>query len=180
MSYGLNVIILPILPRRIQQIHLQLFNHVWFLGEDLLVLTELLLHIGSNVALDYYGVNLMNNIAMNLSNNAITRNNYQFMGGSGQFQGSATPQPLFTRFKLRYYDKDHLNQNGVLPVGKMQKVILSIYFAAAPFCMYYAGAANGTINLNYTLDNLQLQVIEVASPTLDKSFIVKYSSMVFT
>ena len=48
----------------------------------------------------------------------------------------------------------------------MQKVILSIYFAAAPFCMYYAGTANGTINLNYTLDNLQLQVIEVASPTL--------------
>src|SRR5690606_22173022 len=29
-----------------------------------------------------------------------------------------------------------------------------------------AGTANGTINLNYTLDNLQLQVIEVASPTL--------------
>ena len=68
------------------------------------------------------------------------------------------------RSNQKYYDKDHLNQNGVLPVGKMKKVILSIYFAAAPFCMYYAGTANGTINLNYTLDNLQLQVIFIVIP----------------
>ena len=125
--------------------------------------------IGSNTAFDYYGNNLMNNIVMNLQNNAMIRNNYQFMGGDGQFQGGTTAQPLFTRFKLRYFDKDHLNQTGILPVGKMAKMILSVYFTPASFCMYYAGTALGTISLNYTIDNLQLQVIEVASPTLQQA-----------
>ena len=49
------------------------------------------LKIGSNVAFDYYGNALMNNLVMNLQNNALTRNNYQFMGGAGQFQGTTTP-----------------------------------------------------------------------------------------
>src|SRR5690348_11797151 len=39
--------------------------------------------IGSNTAMDYYGNNLMNNIALNLQNNSIIRNNYQFMGHDG-------------------------------------------------------------------------------------------------
>ena len=125
------------------------------------------LDIGSNKAFDYYGNALMNNIALNLQNNVITRNNYQFMGASGQFQGTAAAQPMFTRFKLRYYPKDHLNQNGIIPVGKMAKCILTLYYSPASFCMYYAGAAVGTVSLNYTISNLQLQVREVASPTLN-------------
>ena len=124
------------------------------------------LDIGANKAFDYYGNALMNNIALNLQTNAITRNNYQFMGSSGQFQGTTSAQPMFTRFKLRYYPKDHLNQNGVIPVGSMAKMILSLYYTPASFCMYYAGTAVGTISLNYTIDNLQLQIREVASPTL--------------
>jgi hypothetical protein len=72
----------------------------------------------------------------------------------------------FTRFKLRNYSKDHLNQNGILPVGKMPKMILSLYYTPASYCCYYAGVAIGTISLNYTIDNLQLQVREIASPTL--------------
>jgi hypothetical protein len=91
----------------------------------------------------------------------------QFMGGEGLFQGTTSAQPMFTRFKLRYYEYDHSNQNGVIPVGKMSKMFLSLYFTPASYCMYYAGTALGTISLNYTISNLQLQVREVASPTLD-------------
>ena len=92
------------------------------------------LDIGSNKALDYYANNLMNNLTINIQNNALTRNNFQFMGGDGQFQGTTSAQPMFTRFKLRYWPYDHLNQNGVLPVGKMSKMVLSLYFT--PACRY--------------------------------------------
>ena len=125
------------------------------------------LKIGSSVAFDYYSNNLLNNIIMNLQNNALTRNNYQFMGGEGQFQGTATPQPMFTRFKLRYSPLDQINQSGVLPLEKMSKMILELYYTPASFCMYYAGTALGTITLGYTIDNLQLQIREIASPTLN-------------
>lgn len=114
------------------------------------------LKIGASVAFDYYGNALMNNLVMNL----------QFMGGAGQFQGTATPQPMFTRFKLRYSPLDHMNQSGVLPVGRMPKMILELYYTPASFCMYYAGTALGTITLGYTIDNLQLQIREIESPTL--------------
>src|SRR5580698_5273557 len=70
---------------------------------------------GSNTCFDYYGNNLANNLMMNLQNNIITRNMYQFMGESGQPQTSTSGQPMFTRFKIRYFPKDHLNENGMLP-----------------------------------------------------------------
>jgi len=124
---------------------------------------------GSNTVLDYYGNALMNNISMNLMNNTIIRNNYQFMGEDGLFQGTTSPQQMYTRFKLRYYPYDHLNEQGVLPVGRMPKMILSLYFTAASFNMYYAGAAIGTVSLSYALDNLNLQLREIASPTLNKA-----------
>jgi hypothetical protein len=127
------------------------------------------LTIGSNTALDYYGNALMNNLVMNLQNNSITRNNLQFMGGSGQFQGTSSPQPMFTRFKLRYSPLDHLNQQGLIPCGKMAKMVLSLYYTPASFVMYCAQAAVGTVTLNYTIDNLQLQLREVAGPTVNRA-----------
>ncbi len=125
------------------------------------------LTIGSNVAFDYYGNALANNIMFNMSQNAISRNDMQFMGVDGQPQGGTSAQPLFTRFKLRYWNYDHLNSlGGILPTGYLDKMTLSLYFTAPPNCCWYAGNAVGTVNLNYQLDNLTMYLTEVADPGL--------------
>jgi hypothetical protein len=56
---------------------------------------RLTLTIGSNTAFDDYGNALMNNLALNIQNNSILRNNYQFQGQDGQFQGTTSAQQMF-------------------------------------------------------------------------------------
>ena len=60
--------------------------------------------IGSNTTMDDYGVALMNNLMINLTTNAVTKNSYQFLGIDGQPQPAtqSTGQPVFTRFKPWY------------------------------------------------------------------------------
>lgn len=125
--------------------------------------------IGGANAFNQYQTHLAANVQMNLMNNSITRNNMQYQYGSGQPQTGSVPQPQVCRWKPMVWDQTHLNSTGLLPVGKLPKVILYFQFTNPTNNMYYAGTPAGTVSLNYTVDSLQLQVVQVASKQWDET-----------
>jgi hypothetical protein len=104
---------------------------------------------------------------MNLTMNNINRNDSQYQYGSDQPQTGTTPLPQVCRWKPMPWDQTHLNSTGLLPVGKMAKVIFYFQFTNPNNFMYYAGNPAGTVSLNYTIDSLQLQLMQVASNQWD-------------
>ena len=132
------------------------------------IISRVTVNIGSTTLLDIYGNDLRWNLQYWLKSNSITRLNDLYLYPTTAL-APTTQVATTVRFPLTFAENDLLSlKNGFLPTGKMQKMVIDIYFSPAANCMVHDGG-EGTITLNYTVSNFVLKVEDMGSGTIARA-----------
>lgn len=123
---------------------------------------------GSTLMCDYRQVNLRYAWCQNLYTNSINDNPETY--------NNVTPAPWtasgewrYFRFPLTCFPNDFFSLGrGIFPGSYTKPCNLELYFEVPSVCLYAAGAIEGNLTFSYQIQNLNVQIVYVMDPNLDR------------
>jgi hypothetical protein len=132
------------------------------------LINQVRLLAGSTEVSNIRQLNTIYNWQQNVKSNSITRLEETYNNVAPVAYTAATPQTF--RFPLSALGNDlWALENGIWPGIATKKCNLECYFESPQYCIYAAGAIEGTVfNFAYSVSGFNVQIVAVSDPNLDR------------